>query len=190
MSVIDSNYLSLADGSDIRTFLKEKGILKEKELSFYNFREGKIVYTTLENVIDYTALPEEIVKEQREKIVAEGCWVGVPGFESIQRYLDLGFKVTPSDNKTSYTYLKREMSEREVEGQMGQRVTLSDDEYTDKPYIYWQFNYSFDDTPAYLLSKAFKDIEFHYTESMEGDIIQDCIIKNGEVIKDMLPNAA
>lgn len=190
MSVIDSNFLSLADGSDIRTFLKQKGVLKEKELSFYNFKEGKIVYTTFENVVDYMALPEEIVKEEREKIISEGCWVGVPEFGNIQRYLDLGFKVTPSDNKTSYTYLKRELSEKEIEGRMGQRVMLSNDEHTNTPYIYWQFNYGFDDTPAYLLSKAFKDVEFHFHESVEGDVVQDCIIKNGEVIKDLMPEVA
>ena len=44
----------------------------------------------------------------------------------------------------------------------------------------WALNMSSDDTPAFLISKAYPDESFRFKSEVEMDVVADIVIKNGE----------
>ncbi len=187
MGVITTHLLEIASEGhekNITKLLTDAGVLSEKELFYYDYRNCCPVYTKVSTAIDYNKAPKEIAEKERKHIEEKGIWIMVPGDSPrIESYMAAGFKKTEEDPQTHYITLRKDISKKAIEASMGYKVCLHEN---DNKFIFWNINYGYDDTPAYIISTIFPDIEFEYREVVENDLVCHSIMKNGEVIKDFI----
>lgn len=191
MSVITSHILSIKenpDGNmDLPKLLKEKEFLRPKKMARYDYKKYECTFYNSDSVIDYSMAPLDVKNTLRNTIIEEGDWIKIPDFE-IERAKQLeaaGFKNVGKDDPTStYTKFRRELSEDEIESEMG-RVVFTSDNLPN--CIIWNINYGTDDTPAFVVSKMLPNITFDYEEIIESDLVAHVLIKDGEVVEYLFP---
>ncbi len=184
MSVITCHTLEIAkspDGkTDIEALLRGAGLLCSKKMFYYNYKKKEGNFLLEDDILDYTRTPlaDEFRKEFREL----GIWVSIPRHDTGEGYISAGFKAVKYDPKTGYTRYRKDYTEEELDGRLGQRVRIEPGENSS---VYWMFNYWSDARPALAISAAFPEIEFEYSETIENSLVCHCILKNGKNIKEL-----
>ncbi len=181
MSVITSHRLSY-DG-DIRELLGD--ILGENTAIRYDRDKKDYTIRTIPCAVDLTKCTgsEKIMDEWRKKGISIHTVVE-PEPEKIEVFESKGYEFSKNEySKGHIDYsFRRDLNDEELKAVLHEPVNVSDDGKT----ISWHRNYGHDDTPAYLISKTFSNIDFHYTEITESYLDADCILNNGEVKEDLL----
>lgn len=179
MSVITTHILKCTDENVSMTDLLKENI-GENTLIGYDREVKDYTLRTAESVLDLTKCAGS--KEERNYHREKGLTIGIPKEETekIELHKQKGYEVFQNDG--SYTTLRRTPTEEELDALLHEKVTFAED----GSLMLWFRNYNASETPAYLISLEYPDKEFSYMEFCESDRVCDVLLKNGEVIRDIL----
>lgn len=188
MSVITTHALKPIDPNfNIINELKAKNILVTKSIYRYDRNNNVTSHDLL--VVDYAACDKTQTDAELKKLKEEGRTVETFNTSEgvIEKYEAMGFTFDKAFSKENGRYrFRQEWDKNVLESLLTMPVCHKEpDNHFNENTLFWFLNYGCDEDPAFYISKAFPEQAFSYVEEMEGDIICDCIIKNGEVTEDL-----
>ncbi|MBE5919679.1 MAG: hypothetical protein E7272_07515 [Pseudobutyrivibrio ruminis] len=166
---------------DISKKIVEDGIIQsvDKYMLDRNY-ETHVVH--VESVIDYSKCNKELYEEYKKEVLEEGNSVYIMKSRKADeepKALKAGFVAIKEDD--TWIKYRKDWTEEDLKSELtSSRIFLEDG------HIMWYKNYTWEATPAEMITKTYPDIPFRYIEYCEQERVHDAVYKDGKCIKDFL----